>query len=93
MDAQKKKMLRLVGNNLRQWRREKGFGLHEFAQILGISAKTLNHYEAGRVDIPLSRLLLICQKLGITPDTITGGIEHAEYKQREVAGSTHNSNS
>lgn len=85
MDAiQKKKMLKLIGNNIREWRRNKGYGLKELAEKVGVSPVTLNHYEAGRVDIPLSKLLLICKVLGVTPNSVIGGVEHGEAKQGTI---------
>lgn len=49
--------------NLRKIREEKGLNQTEFAQILGISYRSYQNYEAGK-NIPDAKKLLIAQKLG-----------------------------
>lgn len=80
----KDEMLKLIGNNLRRWRLEKGYGLEELARLVGISPKTLNRYETGGINMPIGRILKICQILGITVESITGGVEHGEANEREA---------
>lgn len=51
------------------------------AQVIGVSLRTIQNYEAGKVDIPSKKLELIAQHYSVTVAYLFGGKEVEEKKE------------
>ena len=58
----------LFSKTLKYFRLSKGFSQNELARKLGILFQQIQKYENGRIRIPDSRLIRICNILGISLD-------------------------
>lgn len=61
-----------IAENLKNERNKKGLSQKEFADKLGINARTYASYERGERDISTALLLNICKTLNISSDVILG---------------------
>lgn len=61
-----------VADRLKNERKKNGLSQKEFANKLGINARTYASYERGERDISTSVLLNICKTLNISSDVILG---------------------
>ncbi len=61
-----------IAEGLRKERNKLNMSQKEFAEKLGINARTYASYERGERDISTSILLSICQTLGISSDELLG---------------------
>lgn len=68
--------LRAIGNNIKKYRKGKGFTQAQLAEMIDISTIHMSHMETGSVSMSLECLMKICDSLDITPDDLLLG----EYK-------------
>ena len=73
-DVQASEIAKAVGKNLQNARKEKGYTQAEFATMLGKYQSDYSDYETGKVQLDYEKIVLICQKLGITPDDLFDGV-------------------
>uniref|UniRef100_A0A6M3KY36 Putative DNA binding, helix-turn-helix domain containing protein n=1 Tax=viral metagenome TaxID=1070528 RepID=A0A6M3KY36_9ZZZZ len=59
-----------VGQRLRAARKERGLTQVEIASWCGWSQRKISHLEAGDNDIRMGDLLIVCEQLGVNPETI-----------------------
>ena len=64
---------KIVGKNLQTARKEKGYTQADFAKLLGKYQSDYSDYETGKVQLDYDKIVLICQKLEITPDELFDG--------------------
>jgi len=67
-------------NNLKKFRKEKGFGQIELAEKLGITQSSYSRYESGARDIPTDILSKLADYFGVTIDDILGRAEDEEQQ-------------
>lgn len=59
------------GTKIKDYRENKGFTIEEMATAVRIKYTTYTAYESGLTrNIPLDKLLTICNKLGVTPNDL-----------------------
>ena len=56
----------ILGKFIRARRTQVGMGIHEAAAFCGVAVDTLTKIERAKGDVQLSRILKVCQMLGIT---------------------------
>lgn len=61
-----------IGKRLRDFRVFAGISQTELGEPLGVSFQQIQKYEAGKNRISASALIVLCRKLGITPNDILG---------------------
>lgn len=73
-----------IGKFIAKMRREKNFTQREFADVLGISDKTVSKWECGNGMPELSLMLPICELLGINLNELFSGekLTDADYKKK-----------
>ena len=54
-----------TGRKIKKLRKEQGFSQGEFADLVGKSRRTIQHYEAGTTDIPIAVLKEIAEILDV----------------------------
>ena len=64
--------------HLRALREARGISLRELAPKIGVSFPTLNAYELGRVDPPMSRAISWASALGVSLHVIATDAEHVD---------------
>lgn len=64
-----------VGNKIAELRVRSGFTQKELADRIKKSETTIQNYESGKIDIPLSSLLAIAEALEVEPAALLGGEE------------------
>lgn len=62
--------LRIIGDNLRTYRKKAGLTQFEMAELAGIADRTYTDIERGEVNPRVQTLLRICQVLKITPNDL-----------------------
>lgn len=62
-----------VGNTIAEFRTRVGFTQKELADRIKKSETTVQNYENGKIDIPLSSLLAIAEALEVEPAVLVGG--------------------
>ncbi|MCX2483363.1 helix-turn-helix domain-containing protein [Pedobacter sp. MR2016-24] len=60
-------LIKLVGHNIRKYRKLKGFTIAAFATMIEMDAKQLSNYELGKVDTNITMIGLIARHLDIEP--------------------------
>lgn len=75
--------LRAIGNNIKKYRKSKGFTQAQLAEMIDISTIHMSHMETGSVSMSLECLIKICDSLDITPDDLLLG----EYKLNTMSTS------
>ena len=60
------------GNRLRELRKEKGKLQKDIAALLGVTERHYREYEAGRVDAPLSNVMLLADYFNVSIDYLVG---------------------
>ena len=58
--------------NLRKYRKEKRMSQAELASFLGLSQRTISHYENGSAEPSLQSLYEICTTLQVSADELLG---------------------
>ncbi len=63
----------MIGNKIRQLRKEKGLTLEELAEKIGTSKQTIHRYENGQIsNIPHEKIEALASVLGVSPSTLMG---------------------
>ncbi len=65
-------LMRAFGERLRQLRLAAGLAPGRLASKCRVSPDMLNNIEGGRVEPSLSLILILCDGLGVSPDTLIG---------------------
>ncbi|MBE5763879.1 MAG: helix-turn-helix transcriptional regulator [Clostridiales bacterium] len=66
--------------NLRKYRKEKRMSQAELASFLGLSQRTISHYENGSAEPSLQSLYDICNTLQVSADVLLGiNLEENRY--------------
>lgn len=76
MSHAEERVLRVLGNIIREQRQQRNFGRKRFAEKAGISEGTLKNIEEGRAHIPISALIRILALMGLDAmqlDRLLGG--------------------
>lgn len=73
--------LRAIGNNIKKYRKSKGFTQAQLAEMIDISTIHMSHMETGSVSMSLECLIKTCDSLDITPDDLLLG----EYKLNSIS--------
>ena len=63
---------KIVGENLKQARRAKGFTQKEVAAMLGKYQPDYSEYETGKIELDYEKIAFLCDKLDITPNDLFG---------------------
>lgn len=70
MEDKKKTFLKILGNNIKLYREEKGLSQEELANLCGWNTNnarsTISKIESGTNDVPTSKLKIIAEKLGVS---------------------------
>lgn len=74
----------IIGERIRQRRRELGYKQYTLAQKLGLSSNHLSSIEHGREHPSLETLLHICELLQITPDYLLLGNMHTNDVSQDI---------
>jgi transcriptional regulator with XRE-family HTH domain len=59
--------LRKLGRRLRELREEKGLSIAELSTLTALEHNDINNMEAGKLDIPLTVIVVLARALGMTP--------------------------
>lgn len=73
--------LKIIGNNIKKFRKAKGFTQAQLAEMIDISTIHMSHLETGSVSMSLECLVKICDCLDVTPDDLLLG----EYKLNSMS--------
>ena len=66
----------MIGERLRQLRKEKGITLEELAEAVGTSKQTIHRYENGVIaNVPHERISAMARALGVSPSELMGWAE------------------
>ena len=60
--------------NLKFFRKTKGIGQFELAQVLSISTKTVSHWETGYTEPSIAQLIALADFFDVTIDELVGRI-------------------
>lgn len=72
----------MIGNRLRELRKQKAYTLEELASIVGTSKQTIQRYESGVIsNIPREKIEALATALGTTPTLLMGW--ECDYPQYE----------
>lgn len=66
------KIAEVVGNNIKQARKIKGYTQTEVAQILRMTQQQYSRFENGVFELNYTQIVQICNLLNITPNEIFG---------------------
>jgi transcriptional regulator with XRE-family HTH domain len=64
---------KLIGKNIRSYRKKKGITQEQLAELTELSTNHISHVEIGSTPISLPALITICEVLGITADQVLYG--------------------
>lgn len=73
--------LKATGNNIKKYRKSKGFTQAQLAEMIDISTIHMSHMETGSVSMSLECLIKNCDRLDISPDDLLLG----EYKLNSIS--------
>ncbi len=66
----------ILGANISRWRNYRGYTQAQLSNALGIMDNTtISRYENGVIEMPVYRLVEICNILGLPPETIMPKME------------------
>ena len=71
-NAQDKKYLLKIGDNIRAARKQRGYSQEEFADIAGFSRSYYTEIETGKRNISILNLIKIMEALNVDPNEIIG---------------------
>lgn len=74
-NAKDKRLLLIIGNNIRAIRNQRGYTQEEFADISGFSRSYYTEIETGKRNISVLNLIKILSVLNIGPNEIIGFIK------------------
>ncbi len=63
---------KIVGNNLKRARKEKGLTQKELAKELNKYQSDYSEYENGKIQLDYEKIIFLCKKLDITPNELFG---------------------
>jgi len=63
-------LIKLVGQNIRKYRKLKGLTIATFATTIEMDSKQLSNYELGKVDTNITMIGLIARNLDIEPHVL-----------------------
>jgi len=76
-------MSEYIAKRIRELRLEKGYTQAQLAEMLGYTAKSsIAKIEAGKVDLPQSKIKALAEALGTTPSDILGPTERDDVNVR-----------
>ena len=73
---------RVIGINIKKYRKSAGLTQERLAELLDISTVHMSHLECGHVSMSMDLLLKLCAILNVTPNHIL----HGTYKQPASSG-------
>lgn len=73
---------RAIGLRVREIRKQAGLNQIDVADAINMNRATYSQYETGYIDLPVSRLILICDVLHTTPNAVLG---YGQSGQAEMA--------
>ena len=76
-------MKNYINENIKKYRKQKGFTQEELAMQLGVTAQAVSRWEAGAGMPDISLIVPIAQNLGVTTDTLFG-MEEIVYDKLEI---------
>jgi transcriptional regulator with XRE-family HTH domain len=76
-------MKKIVGDNLKSWRKKFGYTQDTLADYLGIKRENISFYETGEREIPVIHLEKLSDLFGIEPEMFF--VESKELTQTELA--------
>jgi len=79
--TEQKTFFRNLGRRLAELRKEQGMTQGQLAEHIQCSQQTIAEYEAGRMNVPVGRLLTIAEALGIGVDDLLKDSESAMRKR------------
>ena len=74
-----------VGKRIRSLRRAAGMTLRDLGEAVGVSGVQFQRYETGVSRVAASRLMAICDALGVQVDSVIAGASSAEMEQMSRA--------
>lgn len=63
---------KIVGNNLKLARKEKGLTQKELAKELNKYQSDYSEYESGKIQLDYEKIMFLCKRLDITPNDLFG---------------------
>lgn len=75
---------KIIGANLRQFRKSIGLSQNELGEKVGITFQQIQKYENGYNRISASRLWDFCEILEVTPNDFFAGILNADYEANDT---------
>ena len=71
-NAKDEEFLKIVGENIRKVRKQKGYSQEEFAEIAGFSRSYYTEIETGKRNVSLLNLVRIIESLNADPNELIG---------------------
>lgn len=65
---------KVVGSNIKQARKAKGYTQKQLAEMLGKYQPDYSNYESGDVQLDYEKIVFICKALDITPNDMFDGL-------------------
>lgn len=79
MGTYDRKLYKILGNQLRELREQKGYSLEYVAEKIGKTKKTVSRYELGEHRIDVETVKDICNALEIDYESVNEKVEHELY--------------
>jgi len=73
--AKEKKYLKIIGDNIRSARKQKGYSQEAFADIAGFSRSYYTEIETGKRNISVLNLIKIVKALKVDPNELIGSLK------------------
>ena len=73
--AKDKQRLLTIGDNIRKFRKERGYSQEAFADIAGFSRSYYTEIETGKRNISILNLIKIMEALNVDPNEIIGSLK------------------
>lgn len=84
MEDKRKEFMKILGNNIKFCREEKGLSQEELANMCGWNTSnarsTISKIESGTNDVPTSKLKIIAEKLGVSVCYLMNSSVHIQKK-------------
>ena len=77
-------MKKIVGDNLKSWRKKFGYTQDTLADYLGIKRENISFYETGEREIPVIHLEKLSDLFGIEPEIIRLGNRISDKLQENL---------
>lgn len=69
-----------VGENIRRYRKEKGYTQKQFAEKCGFTETSIKKYESGEREPSVERLEIMCSVLGVKMEILTESLTYMTYR-------------